>query len=108
MQTYGRLIGKGLAKVAFISFENPVFIHRFAKYGDNYNFGYLADYEFLRYLSALINKPIKEQSQVVILLDEFPEDIQTFLRITPDVVAAFKSLRSDLELDKLCKTEQHI
>ena len=36
-ERYSRLMGKILCKVAFISFENPVFFHNFKNNGDNYD-----------------------------------------------------------------------
>ena len=102
---YGRLLGQVLANVSFISFENPAFIHSFKKDGDNYKFQYMADFEFIDYLSAITHRKYTHQRNIIICIDDFPEEVKGLLRINSDVVNAFKTVFEDLQLDHLAKTE---
>ena len=106
-ERYSRLMGKELANVAFISFENPIFVHSFKRDGDNYKYNYIADFEFIDYISALTKKQYPHQKYVVICIDDFPEEVKGLLRINSDVVNAFKSVFEDLQLDHLAK-ESHV
>ena len=101
---YSRILGKNLANVAFISFENPMFIHSFKRNGENYKYQYIADFEFIDYLSALTHKVYPHQKNVLICIDDFPAEIKGLLRINADVVNAFKAVNNDLQLDHLAKT----
>ena len=102
-QQYGRLLGKELANVAFISFENPIFMHSFKQDGDRYHYQYMMDFEFMDYLSALTHKNYPHQRNVLICIDDFPEEIRGLLRLSGDVVNAFKANCNDLTLDRLAK-----
>lgn len=103
-KAYSRLVyGDVLANIAFISFENPVFIHSFKRDGENYNFQYMADFEFIDYLSVLTHHKYKHQKNIIICIDDFPEEVKGLLRINSDVVNAFKTVFEDLQLDHLVK-----
>ena len=102
-ERYSRLMGKILCKVAFISFENPVFFHNFKNNGDNYDYKYLADFEFIDYLSAVTHRKYPHQKNVIICIDDFPDEVKGLLRMNSDVVGAFKAAFNDLHLDQLAK-----
>lgn len=102
-KTYSRLIGKTLCNIAFISFENPAFIHSFKRDGDNFKYTYIADFEFVDYISAITHTSYAHQSRVVICIDNFPDEVKGLLRMNSDVVGAFKAAFNDLHLDQLAK-----
>ena len=102
-ERYSRLLGKSLANVAFISFENPIFFHSFKNNGDNYKYSYIADFEFIDYVSALTHNKYAHQKNVLICIDDFPEEVKGLLRMNGDIVNAFKSVFEDLYLDRLAK-----
>ena len=103
-QRYSRLLKNDLTKVAFISFENPAFIHSFKRNGENYKYQYLADFEFIDYLSAITHCNYAHQPQLIICIDNFPDEIKALLRLNSDIVNAFKTVFEDLQLDHLAKT----
>ena len=101
---YSRLLANGhLANIGFISFENPAFVHSFKRDGDNFNYQYIADFEFIDYIAALTNKQYPHQKNVLICIDDFPDEIRGLLRMNSDVVGAFKAVFNDLQLDQLAK-----
>lgn len=101
---YSRLLANGhLANVGFLSFENPAFVHSYKRNGENYKYQYIADFEFIDYLSTITNKPYPHQYRVLICIDDFPEEVKGLLRMNSDVVGAFKAVFNDLQLDQLAK-----
>lgn len=102
-ERYSRLLGKTLANIAFISFENPAFIHSFKRDGDNYKYTYIADSEFISYISAITHHNYTFQKNIIICIDDFPDEVKGLLRMNSDVVNAFKAVFSDLHLDQLAK-----
>ena len=104
-ERYSRLMGKILCKVAFISFENPAFFHDFKNNGSNYDYKYLADFEFIDYISALTHMNYTHQRNVIVCIDNLPEEVKGLLRMNSDIVGAFKAVFSDLKLDRLAKEE---
>ena len=69
----------------------------------HYKYQYIADFEFIDYISAITNKKCPYQKQVLICIDDFPDEIKGLLRMNPDVVNAFKTVFEDLQLDHLVK-----
>ena len=102
-ERYSRLLGNTLANISFISFENKAFFHNFKENGSNYNYQYIADFEFIDYIAALTHCAYPHQKYVIICIDNLPDEVKGLLLMNPDVVNAFKSTFEDLQLDHLAK-----
>lgn len=90
-------------RVRFISYNITDFSIKNAQYN------YLCDQEFLEYLWKIsntiqnVNKVESMHRNYTFIIESFPEEIQTLLSISKDVVGAFKTYLNDEKLDKLAK-----
>lgn len=90
-------------RIRFVSYNITDFSIKNTKYV------YLCDQEFLEYLWKIsnmtpnTNKAESMYRNYTFIIESFPEEVQTLLSISKDVVGTFKTYLNDEKLDKLAK-----
>lgn len=82
----------------FYSVFNKNFNQKYAQYR------WVCDEEFFKYLQKFSNiERLDKRTNFSICIDSFPNEIQAYLKVNPDIVSAFKLYLNDPKLNKLYK-----